>query len=72
MSDGMQQEATATFADPLADFLAEAIAKLDAMLAGPRVEPEAPEAEKKPRKKKAAVIADASAGDAVLEPRAAA
>jgi hypothetical protein len=73
MSEGTQQVAPATYADPLADFLAEAIAVLDAMLAGTPVEQESPpEAEKKPRKKKPAVIADVSAGDAVFESRAAA
>jgi hypothetical protein len=72
MSEGMEQRAPATFIDPLADFLAEAIAKLDAMLDGPRAEPVTPpEAEKKPRNKKA-WIAEASAGDAASEPRAAA
>jgi hypothetical protein len=42
MTEGMEQEAPATFADPLATFLAEAIAKLDAMLDGTRVVPEPP------------------------------
>ena len=73
MNEGTQQEAPATYADPLADFLAEAIAKLDAMLDESRVEPEStPEVEKKPRKRKTAVIAEVSAADADFEPRAAA
>jgi hypothetical protein len=72
MTEGMQQEAPATIGDPVAAFLAEAIEKLDALLDGPRVEPASPpDAEKKPRKKKA-VIGEVSPVDAAFKPRAAA
>jgi hypothetical protein len=69
MTSALEQEATAIFAAQLAAFLDEAVAKLDALGAGPQDPPLGAEKPAKKPRKKVGVIASREELLAGLHPR---